>query len=241
MQFIKLEINLQLFYWELALWPWARDWQVDRKAALAAATKKIYFNSPELWALKNLSNKFNSVNFRNFLKFSNHLLPDLIRNCHYQLVPHPFPCLDPWCRHTAGPTLPFFGPCLHPHLAFSTACSSPQSFTHQELMVEGFSEAILLSNHARCQDWKIPEICTQMCKSFFGSWNKSLYAKSVFIFQIWLTGLFIHMKWKSVNRMVWQYTYPSWGIAFRQRKEFILDLLVLGLFIYLSTFKTFWK
>lgn len=131
MQFTKLEINLQLFYRELALWPWARDWQFDRKTALAAATKKIYFNSPELWALKNLSNKFDSINFKNFLKFSNHFFPDLIRNCHYQPVPHPLPTLDPWYRHTAGPTLPFFGPCLHPHLAFSTTCSSPQSFTHQ--------------------------------------------------------------------------------------------------------------
>lgn len=124
MQFTKLEINLLLFYRELALWPWARDWQFDREAALAAA-KKIYFNSPELWVLKNLSNKFDSINFKNFLKFSNRLFPDSIRNGHYQLVLHPFPCLDPWHRHTAGPTVPCFGPCLHPHLAFSIACSSP--------------------------------------------------------------------------------------------------------------------
>lgn len=69
--------------------------------------------------------------------------------------------------------------------------------------------------------------------------------KKLFIFKIRLTGLFIRMKQDSVKGTVWERTYPSggwsWGIALRQRREFILDLLVLRLFIYLSTFKTFWK
>lgn len=34
-QFTKLEINLQLFYWELAVWPWAKCLQFDKEAAFS--------------------------------------------------------------------------------------------------------------------------------------------------------------------------------------------------------------
>lgn len=69
--------------------------------------------------------------------------------------------------------------------------------------------------------------------------------KNLLIFKMRLTGLFIRMKWDNVKGTVWECTYPSggwsWGIALRQRREFILDLLVLRFFIWLSTFKTLKK
>lgn len=90
---------------------------------------------------------------------------------------------------------------------------------------------------------KSPEICFQIHKPFFRFWRKSLHAKKLFIFKIRVTGLLIRMKWGSINGTV--NTYPSgdwsWGMALKQRRGFILDLMVLRLSIYLSTFKTFLK
>lgn len=59
--------------------------------------------------------------------------------------------------------------------------------------------------------------------------------KKLFIFKMRLIGLFIRMKQDNVKGTVWECTYPSrgwsWGIDLRQRREFILVLLVLRFFI----------
>lgn len=92
-----------------------------------------------------------------------------------------------------------------------------------------------MEDNPQMSEWKK----TQTHKPFSGSWRKSSHAKELFIFKIRLTELFVCIKWDSVEGTVWELTYPSgdwsWGIALRQRKEFILDLLVFGLLVYVST------
>lgn len=60
--------------------------------------------------------------------------------------------------------------------------------------------------------------------------ERACVPKNLFIFKMRLTDLFIRMKRDNVKGTVWECTYLSggwsWGNALRQRREFILDLLI---------------